>query len=86
MKRFEQGKSSLRIEKELLLQQARLNLEERTAQRLEAVELFNANSEALYDAPGRLTVDVGPNGFPSMLTSSGRAVRESTLCRCSVTT
>ena len=63
LKRFEQGKSSLRIEKELLLQKARLNLEERTAQRLEAVELFNSNSEALYDAPGRLTVDVGPNGF-----------------------
>lgn len=63
LKKFEQGKSALRIERELLLQQARMNLEERRGQRLEAIQYFNGNSESLYDAPGRLTVDVGPNGF-----------------------
>jgi uncharacterized protein YydD (DUF2326 family) len=63
LKRFEQGKSALAVEQETLLQRARQDLEERRAQRNRAIELFNANSEELYQAPGNLLIDFKPAGF-----------------------
>lgn len=63
LRKLEQGKSALRIEKERLQQEARSDYEERRALRERAISLFNANSEALYEAPGNLVIDVGPNGF-----------------------
>jgi len=63
LRKFEKGASALRIEREELLQEARSDYEERVALRQRAVSLFNANSEALYQVPGKLILDVGPNGF-----------------------
>ncbi len=63
LRNFEQGKSKVRIEREILLQRARRDYEERQSQRDRAIDLFNRNSEALYSAPGNLVVDVGPTGY-----------------------
>lgn len=63
LNKFEEGKSALKIEKERLLQRARSDYKERLVQRDKAIELFNTNSRFLYDAPGRLIIDVGDNGF-----------------------
>lgn len=63
LRRVEEGKSSLRIEKELLMQRARRDYEERHHQSERAIALFNSNSQALYDVPGTLAINVGPNGF-----------------------
>ncbi|PSB17461.1 DUF2326 domain-containing protein [Phormidesmis priestleyi ULC007] len=63
LRKVEEGKSSLRIEKELLKQRARRDYEERHTQAERAISLFNSNSQALYDAPGTLAINVGPNGF-----------------------
>lgn len=63
LNRFEEGKSALKIEKERLLQRARSDYQERRVQAEKAMELFNTNSRFLYDAPGRLIIDVGDNGF-----------------------
>lgn len=63
LKDFEEGKSRLAIEQEELLQRARQDLEERKEQTNRAIAYFNANSEALYEVPGNLIIDVQPNGF-----------------------
>ena len=63
LRRFEQGKSEVRVKKELLLQTARREFEERREVREEAINVFNEKSQALYDAPGNLVVDVTDNGF-----------------------
>lgn len=63
LRKVEEGKSSLRIEKELLKQRTRRDYEERHTQAERAIALFNANSQALYDAPGTLAINVGANGF-----------------------
>jgi len=52
--------SALRIERELLQQSVRRDYDERRTQRDRAVRLFNANSEALYEAPGNLVIDTDP--------------------------
>jgi uncharacterized protein YydD (DUF2326 family) len=61
--RFEEGRSSLRIEQELLHQRTRRNYEERRDQRQRAINLFNENTQALYRVPGTLVIDVRPEGF-----------------------
>jgi len=63
LKRFESGQSSVKIEKEVLQQDARRDYDDRHRQREKAIALFNENSEALYSAPGNLVINVGPNGF-----------------------
>ena len=63
LKAVEKGKSSLRIEKELLTQKARSDYDERKKQREEAIAQFNANSEYLYEAPGKLLVDYTNTGY-----------------------
>ncbi len=63
LRKVEEGKSALRIEKELLQQRARRDYEERYAQAERAITLFNSNSQALYDAPGTLAINVGSGGF-----------------------
>jgi uncharacterized protein YydD (DUF2326 family) len=63
LRKVEEGKSALRIEKELLQQKARRDYEERHTQAERAIALFNSNSQALYDAPGTLAINVGPSGF-----------------------
>ena len=63
LKRFEHGRSEGRVKRELLLQTARREFEERRSARGRAINIFNANSEALYSAPGNLVLDVADAGF-----------------------
>jgi len=63
LKKFEQGKSAVTVEMELLQQQANIDLSERKVQKEKAILLFNANSQALYEAPGTLSIDVSKTGF-----------------------
>jgi uncharacterized protein YydD (DUF2326 family) len=63
LRRFEQGRSEVRVKRELLLQTARRDFEERREARARAINIFNSNSEALYNAPGNLVVDITDNGF-----------------------
>ena len=58
LKKFEAGNSELLIEQEQLARKARRDYGERDAQRKQAINLFNANSQALYDAPGSLVIDI----------------------------
>lgn len=58
LKQFEAGNSELLIEQEQLARKARRDYGERDAQRKKAINLFNANSQALYDAPGSLVIDI----------------------------
>lgn len=60
---FNRGKSELRIEQENLRVRAAHELDDAAAQRAQAIRLFNANSEALYEAPGTLLIEVGDTGF-----------------------
>ncbi|MDP2858694.1 MAG: DUF2326 domain-containing protein, partial [Bacillota bacterium] len=63
LRQLEESRSNLRIKRELLLQRARRDFDERRAQRERAITLFNTNSEALYNVPGNLVLDVDANGF-----------------------
>ena len=63
LKKFEEGKSALKIEKERLLQRMRRDYEERHVQVERAIDLFNINSRFLYNAPGTLIINVSDNGF-----------------------
>jgi len=63
MRKFEQGKSSVAIDQEVLQQQARIDLDERNVQRKMAISIFNSNSQELYEAPGILSIDVNKTGY-----------------------
>jgi uncharacterized protein YydD (DUF2326 family) len=63
VKELEQEKAALKIGIATLEQRARANYETRLPERTQAVELFDANSQALYKAPGRLLIDIGDFGF-----------------------
>ena len=63
IQRFEQGKSQLRVDRELVLQTARREFGERRETREHAINTFNSNSEALYSAPGNLVIEVANTGF-----------------------
>ena len=63
LKMFDTGLSDIRIAQEELQKKARQDYDERAAIRERAIELFNDYSERLYNAPGKLVIDVGPKGF-----------------------
>ena len=63
LQRFEQGRSEVRVSRELLLQTARRDFEERREARATAINIFNSNSQALYSAPGNLVVSIADTGF-----------------------
>ncbi|MCX6925079.1 MAG: DUF2326 domain-containing protein [Verrucomicrobia bacterium] len=63
LKELEEGRSQLKIEFETLRQTTRRDLDDRATAKEQAISLFNANSEALYDAPGNLIIEVGKNGY-----------------------
>ena len=63
LKKFEEGKSSLDIERQSLLQKARRDFEERKTQRGRAISLFDRNSERLYSEPGILSLNIAKNGY-----------------------
>lgn len=60
---IEEGQSQLKIELETLRQTTRRDLDERATARELAITLFNSNSQALYDAPGSLIIDVEKTGY-----------------------
>ena len=63
LRTLEEGRSSLRIDREVLQREARADYNERRETWGRCVNLFNDNSQALYDAPGRLIIDLTRNGF-----------------------
>jgi len=63
LKKFEQGKSALKVDFELLQQQAWVSLDERSKVKEQAINLFNLNSQFLYESPGELSINVTPNGY-----------------------
>ena len=63
LKKIEEIKSQSRIEREQLHILARSFYEERKAQRERAISLFNSFSQALYNRPGELVVDVVDGGY-----------------------
>lgn len=63
LRKIEEGKGNLRIEEELLRRKTRNDLDDRKPQRERAIQVFNGNSESLYEAPGNLVIDLGTSGF-----------------------
>ena len=63
LKAGEEGMSELKIEREKLRQRTRRDYDERESIRTEAISHFNRYSERLYEAPGRLVIDVTETGF-----------------------
>lgn len=63
LRRFEEGKSILRIKKERLLQTALSDYVERSIQTQRAITLFNENSQVLYQLSGTLIINIDINGF-----------------------
>jgi uncharacterized protein YydD (DUF2326 family) len=63
LKRIDEIKSQTRIEREQLQILARSFYEERRAERERAISLFNGFSQALYNEPGELIVDVVESGY-----------------------
>jgi uncharacterized protein YydD (DUF2326 family) len=63
LERIDDDKSALIIEKAKLLQDARRDHHERLHQTENAIRLFNANSQFLYNAPGDLVINVNEDGF-----------------------
>lgn len=63
LKKFEQGKSALKVDFELLQQQAWISLDERSKVKEQAINLFNLNSQFLYKSPGELSINVTPKGY-----------------------
>jgi uncharacterized protein YydD (DUF2326 family) len=63
LKRFEEGKRSLKIAKEELYQKARRDFQERFSGVEKAIKYFNRFSEGLYSEPGILSIDVLDKGY-----------------------
>lgn len=63
LKRVEVGKSVLKVEQEQLYQRASADYEEREPARRKAIRYFNSHSEALYEVPGNLVIEVTHSGF-----------------------
>jgi len=63
LRSFEEGVNTLKIEQANLVQNARRDLDERTSILSVAIRLFIANSEALYNVPGNLAVDIKETGY-----------------------
>jgi uncharacterized protein YydD (DUF2326 family) len=64
LRRFEQGRSALKIELERLQQRARENYDHRKEERARAVQIFGQYSRDLYkDEAGHLVIDIDDSGF-----------------------
>lgn len=63
IKKVDVGKSVLKVEQEQLYQRASADYEEREPARRRAIRHFNSHSEALYELPGRLVIEVTHTGF-----------------------
>lgn len=62
LKRYEQGKSALTVDQELLQQKTKNDLSGRQI-RDEAMLAFNSYSQSLYDTPGTLSINVEKSGY-----------------------
>ena len=58
LKRFEEGRIELKIQITELYQESVRDYEERREKWNPAVRMFNSNSEALYETPGRLVIEI----------------------------
>lgn len=63
LKKFDEGLSELKIQHEMLLQRTLIGYEERETLWQAAIDHFNRNSQALYNVPGSLLIDVTDQGF-----------------------
>lgn len=63
LRKFEEGKSALKVDLELVLQKARISLDERGKNKEKAVNFFNQNSTDLYKSPGILSINLTENGY-----------------------
>lgn len=63
LRKFRKGRSSLQVELAQLFQKANLAYDENYSIRERAVNLFNSHSEALYQVPGRLVIEIRETGF-----------------------
>ncbi len=63
LRKFQEGKSDLKIEKEDLLKRMRRDFGERKDIVDEAIKYFNQNSQALYNESGNLSIDVADTGY-----------------------
>lgn len=62
LKRAEEEAGAIKIELEQLAKRARSDYEERRPTLDRVIALFNDYSQELYESPGDLIVDIGPNG------------------------
>lgn len=60
---MEEKRGEVKVGKVELLKTARLDYEERRGRWEKAVTAFNANSQALYDSPGSLVIDLTDKGY-----------------------
>lgn len=63
LKKFEEGKSALKISREELFQNTRRDYQERLPFVEKAIKKFNRNSENLYNEPGILSINVTESGY-----------------------
>jgi len=63
LKKFEEGRSILKIDTEKLLQKAHRDFDERAKQVDDAIRFFNKNSAKLYPEPGVLSIDITDFGY-----------------------
>lgn len=63
LKEVTQARSDWEARKAVVVAQARTRYEELREERDRAIAYFNSNTEALYETPGRLIIDVGDKGF-----------------------
>ena len=63
LRRFDEGKSDVKVRKEFHLQDMRRELLERQSVKDQAVEFFDSNFQALYGTAGDLVLEVAESGF-----------------------
>jgi uncharacterized protein YydD (DUF2326 family) len=63
LRKFEEGRSALKIEREQLLLQARRDLQARETQRSVAIKYFNEHSQSLYAESGILSIEFVNTGY-----------------------
>lgn len=63
LQKLKQGEGEIRLQSAQLEQRGRRDYEEREQIRDRAINLFNENSQFLYEAPGKLLIDYQESGF-----------------------
>lgn len=63
LRKFEEGKSAIIIELELLYQKTKADLNERQTQKEGAILTFNSYSQKLYEVPGTLSINIIKTGY-----------------------